>query len=62
MTSPYVKFATSRGVALCPRSNAFLSNDLEGALAAWEQAAAIDPEHATLQVNLGVVRRKLGRG
>lgn len=39
--------------------NAFLSGDLAGALAAWEEASALDPDHATLQVNLAVVRRKL---
>lgn len=42
--------------------NAFLAGDLPGALAAWEQASALDPTHATLQVNLGVVRRKLAKG
>jgi hypothetical protein len=41
---------------------AFLAGEHRAALATWEAAAALDPAHRSLQVNLGVVRRKLGIG
>jgi len=40
--------------------DAFLQGDLRRALTLFEQAEALEPGHPTLQVNLSVVRRKLG--
>jgi len=39
---------------------AFLAGDHRAALETWEAAAGLDPAHRSLQVNLAVVRRKLG--
>ncbi len=52
---------TGRRDALIERGlAAFLAGDHRAALETWEEAAALDPGHRSLQVNLGVVRRKLG--
>lgn len=39
--------------------DAYLSRDYEAALAAWEEAEALDPNNKALGVNLGILKKKM---